>query len=109
MKKLIILALFALVGWTCFYDLTKGTLSLIGTPGTSLAESESTQSETTIPYKSVKINPGDTVLSIQERLNPMVDINIQKILDDFRRLNHIDPNTIEIGRSYRFPIYTQNP
>jgi len=104
MKKLIILGIFAIVGWTSFYDITKGTLNFLGTGNST--QQVSTDLTATLPYKTIDIQPGDTVLSLYEKLNPSSRADIQKVMSDFKTLNHgIDPNHIQIGEKYRFPLY----
>jgi len=105
MKKLIILGLFALAGWTSFYDITVGTLNFL--PGTHRTEASPRVQQTDgLTYRTVTVEPGDTVLSVHERLNPAAHIAIEKVLNDFRTLNGgQDPNHIQIGASYRFPVY----
>ena len=105
MKKLIIFGLFALAGWTSYYDITVGTLNFL--PGTHRAEASPSVLQTNGQiYRTVTIEPGDTVLSVHERLNPGAHIAIEKVLNDFQKLNGgRDPNHIQIGASYRFPVY----
>jgi hypothetical protein len=107
MKKLIVLGVFAIIGWTSFYDVTKGTLNFIGNPSTVQPAAASVQPPNSKPFRSVSIKAGDTVLSINEKLNPSSDINIQQVISDFQTLNNgADPNHIQIGKNYRFPLYS---
>lgn len=56
----------------------------------------------------VKIERGDTVLSISERLNGknLSQIAVEQIVADFLRVNKLtDLQSIKVGNYYYFPIY----
>ena len=104
MRKLIILGVFAIVGWTSYYDVTKGTLTFLGS---ELPTQHISTVNTGVNYKTVHIQPGDTVLSIYEKLNPTSEVAIQKVITEFSTLNKgVDPNHIQIGKDYKFPLYS---
>ncbi|MGV3487964.1 MAG: hypothetical protein ACO1OC_05205 [Tuberibacillus sp.] len=106
MKKLILLGIVAIIGWTSFYDLTKGTLNFLGTDHYTQASTDLTS---TMPYRTLDVEPGDTVLSLYEKLNPGARADIQKVMSDFKTLNDgVDPNHIQIGETYRFPLYSSH-
>lgn len=113
MKKFSLTCLLILVGWTCYYDLSQGTLSLITNPAPTSANAKAhTQSKPiSSPLPSVKkitVQPGDTVLSIEEKLNGKSQISIAQILKDFKTLNpSVDPNHIQIGQTYLFKLYSE--
>lgn len=102
MKKLIGLLLAALVIYTMYYDLHTGTL-----PDSPKAQASSAQQkENVMPSKKVKVKPGATVLSISEHLNQNATVPIQKVIDDFEKLNpNVKANRITIGETYQFPVY----
>lgn len=113
MKKIFFFLLFISVCVTSYYDITKGTLhnqaknpkkvSALPASGKVKPPTESGKKK---PVKQVKVAPGDTVLSIVEKLNPNTHIAITKVLQDFEKLNpKTDPNHIQIGKVYQFPIY----
>jgi hypothetical protein len=108
MKKLIFIAIFGLIGWTSLYDLTNGTLSLILTSKPQPAVAQTTARVAAMPKSAtIVIKPGDTVLSIEERLNPKKELSITEVLSDFKKLNPAaDPNHIQIGERYQFKIYS---
>lgn len=108
MKKLLFIALFGLIGWTSLYDLTNGTLSLILTSKPQAAVAQTTAQVTSAPQSTtIVVKPGDTVLSIEERLNPKQALSIANVLSDFKKLNpSSDPNHIQIGQSYQFKVYS---
>ena len=58
-------------------------------------------------HQEVVIEPGQTVLSIVEHLHDgPYPATIQDVIYDFKELNNgIEPEDIQIGKSYLFPIY----
>jgi len=59
----------------------------------------------------VKIERGDTVLSIVEKLNQFDEehINIQQVMTDFKKANpHVDPYHLKPNKYYFFPLYKHN-
>ncbi|HSU78817.1 MAG TPA: LysM domain-containing protein [Candidatus Angelobacter sp.] len=109
MKKLVAILIFGLIGWTSLYDLTNGTLSLILAPKPlPVAAQTTTAKATPLPKStSIVVKPGDTVLSIEEKLNPKQTLSIATVLSDFKKLNPAEnPNHIQIGQHYKFKIYS---
>ena len=108
LKKLAINLLIIIIVLTCLYDLKSGALKLISIDDLPKAEASAgnIQKENTLPNKEITVEPGDTVLSIIERLNPHTSENITKMINDFKQLNpKQNPNDIKIGKSYLFPKY----
>ncbi len=107
MKKFIgvLLALFLL--YIVYHDVTQGTLASMKEQPVAAAEQVSKPVEKqTIPFKSVKIKAGDTVLSLTESLSS-VNVSIEKIITDFERLNpKATANSIIIGKEYKIPVYS---
>ncbi|TSB46835.1 hypothetical protein FN960_10310 [Alkalicoccobacillus porphyridii] len=72
-------------------------------------QSSETIQEPTLDLQSqeVIVEPGHTVLSIVEHLHQgPIPVSIQQIVDDFKALNHsLEPDAIQIGQTYLFPIY----
>ncbi|MFT8362117.1 MAG: LysM domain-containing protein [Sporolactobacillus sp.] len=105
MKKKSVFTIIALIAcWTTYSDLSSGSL-----PASSAEEPEiqtASAERAAIAYKAIKVSPGDTLLSISERINkdePAID----KLVRDFSTLNpSVDPNHLEIGKTYAFPCYT---
>lgn len=65
--------------------------------------------ETSFEIVRMKVQRGDTVLSIVEEINPFLHdgLNIEVILNDFQRINpFVDPYNLKPGKYYSFPIYT---
>jgi len=56
----------------------------------------------------IKVEPGDTVLSITEQINDFTDtpLNLQQILTDFKHYNpNINPNDLHVNEFYYFLKY----
>lgn len=100
MKKLLGIAFVLLVIYTMYYDVKFGTL-----PQPTEATIEP-QEENAVPAKEVKIERGETVLSVVEQLNRNHRRPIPEIVSDFERLNPgINANQLQTGETYRFPLY----
>ena len=114
MKRLGIL-LFALVlCYVFYYDIKIGTLPMLSSyKKTTAAQTEKKEDtdtkqkkETDTSYKAIEVKTGDTVLSITEAINKKKVPSIEKVIDDFKQLNQNTPSTkIQIGKSYKFPLY----
>jgi len=108
MKKVSVTIISVLILYIVYYDLTTGTLPLMkenfqSQTVVAIAESKNTDTK---PFYEVKIKPGDTVLSIIEKNNPTEKMSITQIIQDFKKLNpKINPNKIQIGQIYKFPLY----
>ncbi|MBU8905705.1 hypothetical protein [Desertibacillus haloalkaliphilus] len=117
MKRLLVGIAVFIVLYSSYYDLTTGTLP--GTPNKSNVEAEAPEPVTdsedrdtpypslAIPSQEVIVEPGYTVLSIVEHLHEgPIAPSIQEIIYDFKELNPgINPDEIQVGETYLFPIY----
>ncbi|BAB05121.1 hypothetical protein P4637_19785 [Halalkalibacterium halodurans] len=106
MKRLGFFTLLLIIFSSMYYDLTIGTLPpLVNSPSTVEAAENNTLPDA--PYEVVVVEPGYTVLSIVEHLHTEpIRATIQEIVYDFSQLNDgLAPEDIQIGESYRFPIY----
>ena len=102
LKKIIGLLFIVLIIYSVYFDLTIGTLPAASTPATAQeAPSES-------PYKEIEVKPGDTLLSIIEREEGRLPKPINTIILDFQELNDgHSPHELQIGKTYKFPIYAE--
>jgi hypothetical protein len=108
MKRFMFVCLFLLVLYTMYYDLRVGTLPYMSEATPASVQSEA-QEEESAHVKKVKIAAGQTVLSVVEHLNQSVEVSIEKIVADFKRLNPgVNPNDIQTGKVYAFPIYSES-
>lgn len=105
-KRKVFTLLFLAACWTSYHDLTAGSLPASG----ETHHTGQTAEQAAVPFKSVTIQPGDTLLSVAEQLNE-ADIPVSRIISDFKLLNpSVDPNHLRIGETYAFPFYGQaNP
>jgi len=102
MKKLIFLILIVLVIYSAYFDVTKGTLPTTAIPVTAK------QTEESFPYKEIKIQSGDTLLTIMEREEGVLSKPIHTIMVDFQELNNgVSPHELQIGKTYKFPVYAE--
>lgn len=103
MKRLGATIFILLIGYIIFYDIKIGTLPLLRS---NQSKQVSTTSSSTIPYESIEVKNGDTVLSIVEEVNSNQIPSIEKIVADFKELNpDQSPGKLKVGKSYKFPVY----
>ncbi|MCL1630390.1 LysM domain-containing protein [Sporolactobacillus sp. CPB3-1] len=104
MKKRFFTILFIVACWTSYADLTSGSLPA-GHAELSRQTTPASSESAAVPYQRVTVKPGDTLLSVTERINS-TQISIEKTLKDFSLLNpNVDPNHLRIGETYAFPRY----
>lgn len=107
-QKWLLTFFIIIIGWTSYYDISHGTLPLITNPTTASAKTPISEPSKppVVSTKQITVQSGDTVLSIEERLNGKTPPSIAQMITDFKALNpSVDPNKIEIGRTYTFKIY----
>lgn len=106
MKKLIGALFTVLVLYVIYHDITLGTL-----PEKKEENAAVPVSTTNVDIPSIEkiVKPGDTVLSIVEKNSKQsLPVSISKIIVDFQKLNEgKKPEEIQIGKTYKFPIYEQ--
>jgi hypothetical protein len=105
MKKRFFTILFIMACWTSYVDLSSGSLPAgqAAQPVTPAASEKSA-----VAFQRVTVAPGDTLLSITERINEKQP-SIEKTLKDFAVLNpSVDPNHLQIGKTYAFPRYDKS-
>ncbi|MCK7606909.1 type IV pilus assembly protein FimV [Geobacillus stearothermophilus] len=103
MKKFIFLLLLFLSSYIVYRDLVIGTLH----PSSETAVAVVQSKQEAIPYRTVTIRPGDTLLSIIEKeLNGPLPVPLEQLIRDFERLNPGEhAQTLKIGKTYKVPIY----
>jgi Tfp pilus assembly protein FimV len=103
MKKLALLLLILFSSYIIYRDLSIGTLS--PRPETTATTAKPVQSA--VPYQTVTVRPGDTLLSIAETAhNGPIPVPIEKLIADFEQLNPGEhAQTLKIGKTYKVPIY----
>ncbi|KYD25770.1 MULTISPECIES: LysM peptidoglycan-binding domain-containing protein [Anoxybacillaceae] len=107
MKKVISAFIVCLSIYIIYHDVTTGTL-ITSTKATTASE-HMTDGKTNvhIPYQMVAVKPGDTLLSIMEKLqNGSIPVPIDKAITDFEALNPGEKaQTLQIGKKYKIPVY----
>lgn len=113
MKKIAAIITAFIVVYSIYYDLTVGTVPGIGK--VTLASSSSSEIAEVQPllnddpFTLIETKPGDTVLSIVEKLHQgPLPVPIDTIIQDFQELNqNLKPEKIQIGKQYKIPLYSQ--
>ncbi|PFA19340.1 hypothetical protein CN373_17175 [Bacillus cereus] len=114
MKRLGALLLVLVLGYVFYYDIKIGTLPMLSsykkTTAAQTVKKENVDTkakkETDVQYKAIEVKTGDTVLSITEAINKKKVPSIEKVIDDFKQLNkNTSATKIQIGKSYKFPLY----
>ncbi|KDE46558.1 hypothetical protein DI43_12605 [Geobacillus sp. CAMR12739] len=103
MKKFIFLLLLFLSSYIVYRDLAIGTLHPSSETAAAIVQSK----QAPMPYRTVTIRPGDTLLSIVEKeLDGPLPVPLEQLIRDFERLNPGEhAQTLKIGKTYKVPIY----
>jgi hypothetical protein len=103
MKKFLAGCFFLLILYVVAYDLKIGTLPQTE-PVTASVKLPSHKKQE--KYQLYKVKPGDTLISVVEKLNDSSDYTIVSMIKDFKTLNpKSNPENIQIGKLYKFPLY----
>src|SRR5699024_2427952 len=103
LKRLCIYMLSLLLCISIYKDMTEGTLRLMNNE----KQDENITNENASIIK-VKLQPGETVLSITEEINNFSNnqIDIPQILADFKHYNpNSNPNHLQVNKYYYFLQY----
>ncbi|MGM0947765.1 MAG: LysM peptidoglycan-binding domain-containing protein [Bacillota bacterium] len=93
MKRLTFVCSIVFILFILFYDLKIGTIPIQEASAKTAAQGPA--------YKTVKVKPGDTVMSIVGPAGSPDDI-----VKDFEALNpNVRANAIQAGTAYKFPVY----
>ncbi|MGE8206231.1 hypothetical protein ACQKP0_17025 [Heyndrickxia sp. NPDC080065] len=105
MKKFLAFIAVIIVLYSVYIDINFGTIPSIS--HASEVKEKVKKQKVSVPYKTQKIKPGNTVLSIVESINKSpLKVSIDRVITDFKKLNNdIKPEEIQIGQIYKFPIY----
>ncbi|MBM7650030.1 LysM repeat protein [Bacillus ectoiniformans] len=106
MKNLLLFLAAVIVLMGIWNDLSVGSLPSAQTVNFQ-KEVPAWESDSEKEYQSVTVKAGDTVLSIADKLSASDQpIDIAKVVDDFKRLNNgLNPEDIQSGQAYKFPVY----
>ncbi|RDI43974.1 hypothetical protein [Falsibacillus pallidus] len=111
MKKLLSLFIFIILVYSVYYDIKIGTLPTVSAVSVNRpiqqADAPVKKDPNQPEVKEVRVNAGDTVLTIVEQLhNGPIPVSIDQLIKDFTELNNgIKPESIQIGKVYSFPVY----
>ncbi|MDA7026929.1 LysM domain-containing protein [Bacillus sp. CLL-7-23] len=101
MKRLVMFLSILLTLFIIYYDLKTGTLPEQVIPVS--ARTKETIATDMIEYKTVTVQPGETVMSITGD-----DMSTRRIINDFERLNpNVKARYIRAGVTYKFPVYPE--
>jgi hypothetical protein len=108
MKNLLILLASFLIIYSIYFDISVGTLPQTDTKKVE-AVAKPKSPKTSIPYFEVKVEPGDTLMTVVEhRIKRQLPVSITRLIHDFEALNpEQTAEKIQIGKSYRFPDYAK--
>jgi hypothetical protein len=120
MKRMFIFLGIIILLYSVYYDLNKGTLHLL-TKNHSTAVTAQPQtvkmekiesvsipdaSESRQTYIEMEIKPGDTVLSlVEDSMQGSLPVSIEQVVTDFEDLNNTAAGKIQIGKTYKIPLY----
>lgn len=105
MKRFIRVCVIMLILYVVAYDLKIGTLPQ-SSPANAEIHKEKKKEKNKQNFKTYEVTPGDTLISVVEKLNSNNNYSIVSMLKDFKSLNpEANPENIQIGKSYKFPLY----
>ncbi|AUZ27108.1 LysM peptidoglycan-binding domain-containing protein [Bacillus cabrialesii] len=98
MKRLTLVCSIVFILFILFYDLKIGTIPIQDLPVYEASAKTAAQGPA---FKTVKVKPGDTVMSIVGSAGSPDDI-----VKDFEALNpNVQASAIQAGTAYKFPVY----
>ncbi|MCM3716833.1 hypothetical protein [Fictibacillus phosphorivorans] len=101
MKRFLTGCTILLILYVVAYDLKIGTL-----PQAQPVNAEIQKSKKNNTYKRYEAGPGDTLISVVEKINPEGGYTISSMIKDFTELNPgVNPENIQSGKTYKFPLY----
>lgn len=108
MKRILLFISFCFILFIIYFDLTTGTLPTSQLTSTPVQPSLPVDKpvDPSMAYKEILIEPGDTLLSIMENDKEASNQPIEDIISDFQSLNEgLQPENMQIGKTYKIPIY----
>ncbi|MFS0822688.1 hypothetical protein [Bacillus sp. 1P02SD] len=106
MKRFFAFLAIAFTLYIIYFDVRFGTLPVA--KNETIEATEVIAQTPNNPYKEIKVNAGDTLLSIVEAINVGKQISsIESVIEDFEELNPTSKaELLQIGKTYKFPLYT---
>ncbi|MQR95565.1 LysM peptidoglycan-binding domain-containing protein [Fictibacillus phosphorivorans] len=108
MKRFIRVCVIMLILYVVAYDLKIGTLPQSSPANAEIQTEKQQDQKNKQKFKTYEVTPGDTLISVVEKLNSNNNYSIVSMIKDFKSLNpEVNPENIQIGKSYKFPVYHQ--
>ncbi len=108
-KRLAVFVGVIILLYSVYYDLNKGTLTLLHEESAETAattEAPVTPAVREVPYVETRVSTGDTVLSlVKEAVDGPLPVSVDQVIRDFEELNGIGASEIQAGKTYKFPKY----
>ncbi|ANC77883.1 hypothetical protein ABE65_014210 [Fictibacillus phosphorivorans] len=106
MKRFIRVCVIMLILYVVAYDLKIGTLPQSSSANAEIQTEKKQDQKNKQKFKTYEVTPGDTLISVVEKLNSNNNYSIVSMIKDFKSLNpEVNPENIQIGKSYKFPVY----
>lgn len=107
MKRLFLYFIIILFIISLYKDLTDGYSSFNNSKLDPIQQTYSKEHKIKSSIVAVRVQPGDTLLSITEQINqPLPELDMKQIMFDFKAINpNIDPFDLEIDSIYYFHKY----
>lgn len=106
-KRVLFYVVIILLIISLYKDLTLGTFQHNSHKSNHMEQTHFKNQENKLSAIRVRIQPGDTVLSITEQINQQLPhIDIMQIMNDFKTINpNVDPYHLQSDIVYYFPVY----
>jgi hypothetical protein len=110
LKRLFIFLVFMIVTYSIYYDLKAGSLPKAAEVAVTVKPQPAAEAPVdmnTPEYFTVNVTSGDTILSLMEhKLEGPLPVSIDQLITDFELLNDgQSPHDIQIGKTYKLPLY----
>jgi hypothetical protein len=106
MKKFLTGCFILLILYVVAYDLKIGTLPQSQPANAKVIDKKMKLQQNKEKYQLYEVKPGDTLISVTEKVNSKGNYTIAGMLKDFKELNPgTKPEDIQIGKTYKFPVY----
>lgn len=106
-KRLLFYVVIILLIVSLYKDITIGTPFINDSKLDQIQQIYPKDFQHNLSVAQVRVQHGDTVLSITERVNHQLpELDIEKIITDFKAINpNIDPYHLQTDTFYYFPVY----
>jgi hypothetical protein len=105
MKRILLFFTICFILFIIYYDVSVGTLPTAVPAAPSKTTDSVPAATVSLPFTETTIVPGDTLLSIVENKQGGIPVSIEQVVTDFEKLNGIKPESMQIGKRYKIPVY----